>query len=71
MQIFTPYNLVLAQPTTTIRRAHWARPVQKTSTVLYSLALDVDFLTSPEQVGIAEAVEDPDLARFFQRFFYS
>ena len=30
--------------------------------VLYSLALDVDFLTSPEQVGVTEAVEDPDLA---------
>ena len=37
--------------------------------VLYSLALDVDFLTSPEQVGVTEAVEDPDLARFFQRLF--
>ena len=37
--------------------------------VLYSLALDVDFLTSPEQVGVTEAVEDPDFARFFQRLF--
>ena len=37
--------------------------------VHYSLALDVDSLTSPEQVGVTEAVEDPDFARFFQWLF--
>ena len=34
-----------------------------------ALALDVDFLTSPEQVEVTEAVEDSDFARFFQRLF--